>query len=745
MSETGDGGCERRRETRAPGDRPISVLFVNHRASGSDPVAPGLEAVSGIRIRTASSVSSAVSRLDRDGDSVDCVVVAGTESGAVELEAIREGRLRRAGVPVVVYAAPGCGADLCAEYIQAGADDVVTRAPGTDRTPLLAHRIETCVTRERARTASAGPEADIDGARAGGGVMIVDADGRIECADRSFESLAFREGSGEASPELRAVVRDDSVYRDLWQTVTAGDTWTGELPVDGGDAGADSIGVRAAPLRDERGEIRRVVVARAKASDRDRYQRRLETAQRKYEALIDAAPDAIFVADADSREIIEANEAAADLLDRPRQEIIGISQTELHPTDHRGRYRGLFEHHSETGEGTFDRFESGEPIQIVTGEGERTPVEISATVVELDGRKLVQGHFRDVTERKRRERDLRSYREAVEQAGHAIMITDVDGRIEYVNPTFEDVTGYSKTEALGERPSLLKSGEHDEEFYRNLWETIDSGSVWEGEIVNERKDGTRYYIDQTIAPITDDEGTIERFVAVNTDITDRKRYEAQLERERDRLGEFAGTVAHDLRNPLMIAHGNVELARDRYPKEELAESLETAIAALERMESVIDEVLTLSERGATIREPEPVELSQVVEKAWDLTESPAATLSMDEGFSEEFVPADESRLCQLFENLFQNAVEYAGPAVTVTVGSLAERDGFFVEDDGPGLPPKNNDRVFESGFTTSDDGTGFGLAIARQIVEAHGWEILATDGATDGSGARFEIRGIKNG
>ena len=643
MSETNNTVGERRTNIGSPGDEQISVLFVNLRSDGSDSVQSALEAEYGIRVRTVSSVQSAFVRLNRNCDSIDCAVLAGTEEGSVELDALEKARTRGYDLPILVYAAPGCGPDRCEAYIRTGATDVVTRTAETDRLPVLAHRIERCVSRGR-----------------------------------------------------------------------------------------------------ETGEVRRTDVVTDGVSDRKRYRRRLETAQRKYEALIDAAPDAIFVADADSGEIIEANEAASNLLSRPREEIIGMAHTELHPPEHRGRYRRLFEYHSNVGEGIFDRFDSGEPVHVVTAGGERIPVEVSATVVELDGRKLVQGHFRDTSERRRRERDLRSYREAVEQAGHAIMITDTDGTIEYVNPRFEEVTGYSETEALGERPSILKSGEHGEAFYRNLWETITSGEVWQGELVNRRKDGERYYIDQTIAPITDGEGTIERFVAINADITERKRYESQLERERDRLGEFAGTVAHDLRNPLMIASGHIGLARERQPRADISVKLDTAMTALRRMEAVIDEVLTLSERGATIREPEPVDLPRIAEKAWSLVETASATLSVDEGLSERPVRADESRLCQAFENLFRNAVEYAGPDVTVTVGRLPERDGFYVEDDGPGLPPKDRNRVFESGFTTSDDGTGFGLAIVKQIVEAHGWAIAATDAAGDRGGARFEITGITN-
>ncbi len=134
----------------------------------------------------------------------------------------------------------------------------------------------------------------------------------------------------------------------------------------------------------------------------------------------------------------------------------------------------------------------------------------------------------DITERKAREKEFRSFKQAVEHAGHGVLITDRTGTIEYVNRTFEDVTGYTKADVIGENPRLLQSGEHDETFYEHMWETILGGEVWSAELVNERKDGETYVIDQTIAPIFDEDGEIQRFVAVNQDITDRKEREREL-------------------------------------------------------------------------------------------------------------------------------------------------------------------------------------------------------------------------
>lgn len=329
-------------------------------------------------------------------------------------------------------------------------------------------------------------------------------------------------------------------------------------------------------------------------------------------------------------------------------------------------------------------------------------------------------------------RDLAGFREAVEHAGHAIMITDRSGTIEYVNSAFERTTGYDESEAVGRRPSILKSGEHDREFYTDLWMTILNGEVWEGRLENRHRSGYHYPIEQTIAPITNEVGDVTRFVAVNRDISRQKAYEDQLREQNQRLESFARTVAHDLRNPLNVVQGQVELARERGDER----FFDAALRAASRMNRLIDELLKLAEQGKAVLDPEPVALTDVATNALELTDTLDATLSTD---SDRRVVADETRLCQLLENLFSNAVVHAGPDVSVTVGTTDE--GMYVADDGPGIPETERATVFESGYTTASEGTGFGLAIVKQIADAHGWQIAV--GESEDGGARFEVSGVE--
>ena len=211
----------------------------------------------------------------------------------------------------------------------------------------------------------------------------------------------------------------------------------------------------------------------------------------------------------------------------------------------------------------------------------------------------------------------------------------------------------------------------------------------------------------------------------------RRRRERELERQNERLDRFADVVSHDLRSPLNVAAGRVDLARETGDDDHLA----AAQRALRRSDALVDDVLALAREGAAVTEPVPVSLSDAVREAWETTATDDTRLRVE---TDRTVRADRSRLCRLFENLLRNAAEHGGETVRVT----DTPGGFAVADDGPGVPPDERDRIFESGYSTDRDGTGFGLAIVSEIADAHGWTVALADD-NDGSGARFEIRGVE--
>jgi signal transduction histidine kinase len=206
-----------------------------------------------------------------------------------------------------------------------------------------------------------------------------------------------------------------------------------------------------------------------------------------------------------------------------------------------------------------------------------------------------------------------------------------------------------------------------------------------------------------------------------------------LQRERDRLDEFASIISHDLRNPLNVATSRLELARDDCETEH-HDHIEDA---LDRMETIVDDTLTLARHGKHVGETEAADLGTLARQSWQVVSGEGADLTVAESCT---VEADPTRVEHVFENLYRNAVEHGGEEVQVRVGVLSEQAGFYVADDGPGIPENKREKVFERGYTSEDEGTGLGLTIVRSIAEAHGWSVAAVQ--SNDSGARFEFTGV---
>jgi len=235
-------------------------------------------------------------------------------------------------------------------------------------------------------------------------------------------------------------------------------------------------------------------------------------------------------------------------------------------------------------------------------------------------------------------------------------------------------------------------------------------------------------------------GRIEHY----TNITERKCRERQLQRRRrelehqtERLENFASTLSHDLRTPLYTARTCTGVLCENGDAEDAV--ITEIEEALDRADSIIDDVLTLARDDTTITDSKPVDITAVVEDAWENVRTQTATLEIED---EWIVTADPSQVTRLFENLFRNAVEHGDGDVTVRAARLADA-GFYVADDGPGIPPEERETVFEWAYSLEGGGTGFGLAIVRQIAEAHGWAIAVTE--SESGGARFEFRGVDIG
>ena len=321
------------------------------------------------------------------------------------------------------------------------------------------------------------------------------------------------------------------------------------------------------------------------------------------------------------------------------------------------------------------------------------------------------------------------FRKMVESVGVGVGIYGQDGQYIYVNEAYAELFSVTPSDLIGVEIWEI-APEVDSDRFDVYWESFENGDTRESETVHEYNGHT-----VPVATVTTRrtiEGTPYHFGTIK-DITERKANEEEIKKQNERLERFAGIVSHDLRNPLNVAQGYIDILQEDIDSDELR----LVDNSLERMESLIAELLQLARTNKPVGEAETVSLFNTVREAWGSVDMADGTLKL-EGDDIQ-VEADRSRLQELLENLFRNAVQHGGSDVDVVVGT--DQNGFYVADNGVGIPPESREEVFETGVTTAEDGTGFGLSIVQQIVSGHDWEIQVTE--SDSGGARFEISGVE--
>lgn len=327
------------------------------------------------------------------------------------------------------------------------------------------------------------------------------------------------------------------------------------------------------------------------------------------------------------------------------------------------------------------------------------------------------------------------YRKVFEHSNDAVMLVDLEMETFLdANPAACDLLGYARAELLSMAPEDIHPDDVERIREEFLAQVHEEGSGFTDDLTCLTKDGEEVPTEISGAALDTTEGDEPtRMIAMLRDVSDRVEHRRELERTIDRLDRFAGVVSHDLRSPLSVIRGRATLARETGAPEHF-DAIEDA---LDRMDGMLSELLELTREGEVIGDRTRVDLETLARRVWKDCGIDAATLEIE---SSTTLRADRDRTHELFANLLENAVTHGGPSVTVRVGTLPVEGGFYVEDDGDGIPAEERDAVVEWGHTTSADGTGFGLAIVAEIVEAHGWEIRITE--SDSGGARFEIAGV---
>jgi len=465
------------------------------------------------------------------------------------------------------------------------------------------------------------------------------------------------------------------------------------------------------------------LVGRALESERhaeavETHQRAQEQTESKYEALVQAAPEALFVANVETGETVEVNEQAVALVGYDRETLVGMDQRRLQPPEQREQYSAEYERIFDA-DGPVDRFSDGTPLYYQHRDGTRIPVEISASPVEIDGEQCVQGLVRDISDRREREAELRVKNRAIDDAAVGITIASTardDLPLVYANDGFEEVSGYDAESVVGRNCRFLQGPGTDPETVRTIREAIEDEQTTTTELVNYRADATPFWNRLTLTPVEDRTGEVTHFVGIQQDVT--------VEKRRQRLVALLNRILrHNLRNDMNVVKGFAELIGDRHEGEtaEMSRRIADVAGRLTRLGEKAQTIEKTVQENGTPRERDVGSLFETVTA--DLTgDYPDATVETVEQADRNVLVTDpfETALRELGTNACEHAGESPTVAFEVRSGESDDWVEVVVSDDGPGLPD-NERHVLETGEESPlYHGSGIGLWLVNWIVTGLG-------------------------
>ena len=601
----------------------------------------------------------------------------------------------------------------------------------------------------------------------GDAVITTDRSGRVRSMNSVAEALTGwteAEASGRPCGEVFRVFSEETgeqaagiVERVLREGVVIGLANHSELERrDGSRLPVEDSG---APIRDATGAVTGVVLVFRDVSAERANQRALRESENRFRRLAENAPDIIYRYEfAPVRRFSYVSPAATPITGYTPEEFyadpdLGVRIT---PPERRPVVEKLFR-----GEQVL---EPSREVEWICKDGRLITVEVHDTPVYDEAGALVaiEGIARDITERRRNEEALRRLSLVVEQAPVSIVITDKDANIEYVNPAFTAITGYTRDEVLGKNPRILQSGETPPEVYRDLWSAVTAGREWRGEFRNKTKDGRVFCERAVIAPLLDSRGKITHFVGIKEDITENRKLEQQLlqAQKMEAVGRLAGGVAHDFNNLLTVINGYSELLRDRLAEgDPLRDMAEQIRRAGERAADLTQQLLAFSRKQPA--RPQPLSLNELVSQSKGMLER---LLGEDIELITRLAPglglvmADPGQMHQILMNIAVNARDAmpGGGTLTVETANVEVDHGYAglasdavpgsyvvlaITDTGIGMDAETRERIFEPFFTTKEvgKGTGLGLSTVYGIVRQYGGWITVSSEPDRGSTFRIHL------
>ena len=592
-------------------------------------------------------------------------------------------------------------------------------------------------------------------------IVITNADGAIEYVNPTFTRVTGytqEEALGQNPRILKSGQHPSEFYQAMWETLTRGETWHGELVNKKKNGELYWEDATISPVLDAQGQVQHYVAVKTDITERKQAEEHIHQQQVFLQTIIDSIDAPFYVIDVKDYSVVLANSAARTL--GITQNITCYALTHKRATPCEGLEHPCPLQHVVARHEPYT-------VEHIHHRPDGTPyyAEVHGYPLYDEAGEVVQmvEYSLDITERKERELELRKMYQAAEQSASGLVITDAQGVIEYVNPAFTKMTGYRVEEAIGQPSNLLKSGQHDQGFYEEMWRTIEQeGKVWRGEIINQRKDGSLYWEFQTISPVKDKDGHTTHYVAIKEDITQRKELEEALQRSRDEAlqasrlkTQLLGNVSHDMRTPLGAIIGYTEMLQTGIygPLSKEQDKVVQSIGKSSRqLLDFVNDLLNQAqiESGKIILRPSPFSPAHLLELIGaDIALAQGQGLEIitdvDPALPEKVV-GDRYWIGQILRNLVSNAIKFTDQGhIRIALQRRGEeRWAIQVSDTGRGIPKDAQDYIFDA-FRQVDGsparkehtGSGLGLSIVKHLAELMQGEVQLHSEA--GEGTTFTI------